>query len=143
MIELTAKIIVKVDKSVSEKIVQEKDLVNEIFKEFLFASVFSENADEQESRIVMRTHSRKHKAKSSSGGESQARVAAYALLNGLIKKSPALMLKFMQEQLWPLMERIKKPKGWKFAPASAGGDSLQKYCGLRNLGCICYMNSMM
>jgi uncharacterized UBP type Zn finger protein len=41
------------------------------------------------------------------------------------------------------MERIKKPKGWKWAPAAAGGDSLQKYCGLRNLGCICYMNSMM
>jgi hypothetical protein len=40
LIELTAKIIAKVDKAVSEKLVKEKDLVNEIFKEFLFASVF-------------------------------------------------------------------------------------------------------
>jgi ubiquitin carboxyl-terminal hydrolase 34 len=91
----------------------------------------------------MRTHSRKLKQKSASGGESEARVAAYALLNGLIKKSPVVLLKFMQDQLMPLMERIKKPKGWKFTPNSAGSDSLQKYCGLRNLGCICYMNSMM
>jgi len=37
---LTAKIIAKVDKAVSEKLVKEKDLVNEIFKEFLFASIF-------------------------------------------------------------------------------------------------------
>jgi hypothetical protein len=40
LIELTAKIIAKVDKAVSEKLVKEKDLVNEIFKEFLFASIF-------------------------------------------------------------------------------------------------------
>jgi len=40
LIKLTAKIIGTVDKSLSEKIVQEKDLINEIFKEFLFASVF-------------------------------------------------------------------------------------------------------
>jgi len=40
LIKLTAKIIGTVDKSLSEKIVQEKDLINEIFKEFLFSSVF-------------------------------------------------------------------------------------------------------
>jgi hypothetical protein len=125
IIELTAKIIVKVDKSVSEKIVAEKDLVNEIFKEFLFASVFSKAEGEKEAAtIAVRARSRKHKPKSSSGGESEARVAAYALLNGLIKKSPELMLKFIQGQLMPLMDRIKKPKGWKWAPTSAGGDSL-------------------
>ena len=38
---MTAKIIGKVDTATSEKIVREKDLINEIFKEFLFASVFS------------------------------------------------------------------------------------------------------
>jgi len=37
---LTEKIINKVDAKISEKIVLEKDLVNEIFKEFLFASIF-------------------------------------------------------------------------------------------------------
>jgi len=38
---MTAKIISKVDTATSERIVREKDLINEIFKEFLFASVFS------------------------------------------------------------------------------------------------------
>jgi len=41
LVQLTGKIIAKVDKSLSEKIVKEKDLINEIFKEFLFSSVFS------------------------------------------------------------------------------------------------------
>jgi hypothetical protein len=41
LILLTQKIITKVDKELSEKIVREKDLINEIFKEFLFSSVFS------------------------------------------------------------------------------------------------------
>lgn len=41
LIMLTQKIITKVDKELSEKIVSEKDLINEIFKEFLFSSVFS------------------------------------------------------------------------------------------------------
>lgn len=41
LVLLTGKIISKVDKALSEKIVQQKDLINEIFKEFLFSSVFS------------------------------------------------------------------------------------------------------
>lgn len=47
LIKLTAKIIGTVDKTLSEKIVQEKDLINEIFKEFLFSSVFDKQATEQ------------------------------------------------------------------------------------------------
>ncbi len=41
LIHLTGKIITKVDKELSEKIVREKDLINELFKEFLFATVFA------------------------------------------------------------------------------------------------------
>jgi hypothetical protein len=41
LVQLTGKIIAKVDKTLSEKIVEEKDLINEIFKEFLFSSVFN------------------------------------------------------------------------------------------------------
>lgn len=40
LIQLTGKIVVKVDPSVSEKIIEEKDLINEIFKEFLFTKAF-------------------------------------------------------------------------------------------------------
>jgi len=42
-----------------------------------------------------------------------------------------------------MIQTIKKPKIWNYAPPSTGESSSQKYVGLRNLGCICYMNSMM
>jgi ubiquitin C-terminal hydrolase len=42
------------------------------------------------------------------------------------------------------MDLVKKPSGWKHSPASVdGGNRYQEYVGLVNLGCICYMNSMM
>ena len=44
LVLLIGKLITKVDKELSEKIVREKDLINEIFKEFLFASVFNSQA---------------------------------------------------------------------------------------------------
>lgn len=40
LIQLLCKIITKVEAEVSEKIVQEKDLIKEIFREFLFASFY-------------------------------------------------------------------------------------------------------
>ena len=47
LVLLTQKIIGKVDTALSEKIVREKDLINEIFKEFLFSSVFSSETNVQ------------------------------------------------------------------------------------------------
>lgn len=44
LVLLIGKLVTKVDKELSEKIVREKDLINEIFKEFLFASVFNSQA---------------------------------------------------------------------------------------------------
>jgi hypothetical protein len=43
LVTLIQKIIGKVDSKLSEKIVGEKDLINELFKSFLFASVFNQN----------------------------------------------------------------------------------------------------
>jgi ubiquitin C-terminal hydrolase len=51
------------------------------------------------------------------------------------------MNQFIQAQLKPLMELIKKPTAWKYAPSGGSGD-MQKYVGLVNLGAVCYMNSM-
>ena len=94
LIELTAKIISKVDKAVSEKLVKDKDLVNEIFKEFLFASVFKQSAEEDKhSQIAVKTKSRKNKSNiAQSNSSTKSRDAAYMLLNNLIKKSPNLMV---------------------------------------------------
>lgn len=37
---------------------------------------------------------------------------------------------------------IKKPKTWNYTPPNSS-ERVQKYVGIRNLGCICYMNSML
>lgn len=42
----------------------------------------------------------------------------------------------------PLISTIKKPKTWSYTPQTSSQRE-QVYVGLRNLGCICYMNSMM
>ena len=42
----------------------------------------------------------------------------------------------------PLITTIKKPKTWNYVP-QVQSERTQTYVGLRNLGCICYMNSMM
>jgi ubiquitin C-terminal hydrolase len=52
------------------------------------------------------------------------------------------MKKFLAEHLVPLISTIKKPKTWNYQPVTSS-EGMQKYVGLRNLGCICYMNSMM
>lgn len=49
LIQLTGKIITKVDQALSEKIVKDKDLINEIFKEFLFSSVFNNQSSNSSS----------------------------------------------------------------------------------------------
>jgi len=54
-VTLTGKIIAKADKTVSDRIIQEKDLIGQIFKEFLFASYYQAqqaNADSSEILIV-------------------------------------------------------------------------------------------
>jgi len=79
LIQLCEKIINKVDAKVSEKIIIEKDLVNEIFKEFLFASIFQQkDKDEKEERIVQKLRSRKYKkVASGENAGNQSRIAAY------------------------------------------------------------------
>ena len=52
------------------------------------------------------------------------------------------MHRFLEQQLYPLMASIKKPSTWSYQPPNSS-ERIQPYVGLRNLGCICYMNSMM
>ena len=52
------------------------------------------------------------------------------------------MKKFLDEQLGPLVQTIKKPNTWNYTPPGQS-DRPQLYVGLKNLGCICYMNSML
>lgn len=54
------------------------------------------------------------------------------------------MHSFLEKSMLPLVKVIKRQDGWNYSPPGTlieGGR--QKYCGLKNLGAICYMNSMM
>lgn len=119
LVLLTGKLINKVDKELSEKIVREKNLIEEIFKEFLFASVFNAastqtlNQDQTMLDVIKQRGSRKTKPKASNKANT-SREAAYQLLNSLIKKSPVIMGNFIRDQLYPLLQLIKKPKSWNF-----------------------------
>ena len=80
--------------------------------------------------------------KKASAPNNKSREAAYELLHQLIKGSTNLMKTFLEANLVPLILTIKKPKSFNYIPQIAS-ERYQKYVGLRNLGCICYMNSMM
>jgi ubiquitin carboxyl-terminal hydrolase 34 len=52
------------------------------------------------------------------------------------------MKSFLEKSMLPLMQLIRRIDGWNYTPPGST-DKAQKYVGLRNLGCICYMNSML
>ena len=144
LITLTGKIIAKADKSVSDRIIQDKDLIGQIFKEFLFASYFQAQMDSagSDSIVLYQQKGSRTDKKKTAVQNNKSREAAYELLHQLIKNSTALMKTFLNEQLVPLITTIKKPKTWNYVP-QVQSERTQTYVGLRNLGCICYMNSMM
>jgi hypothetical protein len=84
--------------------------------------------------------SKLQKKQSSFGTEGKG--AAYRLLNGLLRRDPKLLHYFLENCMQPLMAHIERADGWNYTPPSATERS-QEFVGLRNLGCICYMNSML
>jgi len=85
---------------------------------------------------------RKSQKKQAFGKKSKD--AAYKLINSLIRRSPILMNNFMERSMIPLMNNVRRLENWNYSPSgSSYSDKSQKYVGLRNLGCICYMNSML
>jgi len=55
------KIITKVDESVSVKIVQEKDLIREIFREFLFSSFYDHDQLNTDKKTTVKLSEKKKK----------------------------------------------------------------------------------
>ena len=45
------------------------------------------------------------------------------MLESLLSKSGAVMLKFMQEQLGPMLNDVKTPTKWNFVPAGKSTDN--------------------
>ena len=123
LITLTGKIIAKADAAVSDRIIQEKDLIGQIFREFLFASYYqaqTESANAGAVVIQQQVGSRKDKKKATVQNNT-SREAAYELLHQLIKNSTTLMKTFLETQLQPLIATIKKPKSWNYVPPTSAG----------------------
>lgn len=54
---------------------------------------------------------------------------------------PKEMLEFIQTYVMPLLAEVERPKKWRHLPSSKG--RVGKHVGIVNLGCICYMISML
>jgi hypothetical protein len=70
-----------------------------------------------------------------------SRKAAFSLLNTLCQINPRLAYDMIVTYLQPILMKVKKPKKSGYAPRT--DQRTNGFCGLKNLGSICYMNSMM
>ena len=65
------------------------------------------------------------------------------LLYKLIKVfKPKELNEFLEQYLWPFIKELPRPNVWRHAPSTSTRSSYG-YAGIKNLGQICYMNSML
>ena len=118
-----------------EEMAIKEGLLHELFNNCLFPSLStpseSSQTDSQETAI---TDSQKCKSKDS-------RTAAYKLLATLCRGNSGIHIYMVKECLEPLCLFIKPHVGWAYIPSSESRSKLG-YAGIENLGCICYMISM-
>lgn len=127
------------EKALKEIISIKEGLLREVF----FECLFSGNSIDEGTRIkFLRSESQEgtildsQKCKS-----SESRSAAYKLLATMCQASQVCQSYLLKECMEPLCRSIKPHEGWDYVPFSESR-SKYGYAGLHNLGCICYMNSM-
>ena len=134
-LNLISKLIQKIGIHEIKLIADQKGLMEELFNKCLFP----DDAKPLEQDITEDVDTQRglsgNKCKT-----KESRSAAFTLLWTLCKNSPLLLDTLLRNCMVPLVERIERYKGWNYIPASDARSS--GFVGLRNLGCICYMNSM-
>ena len=108
--------------SLIEQIALEKGVLKEIFCNYLFPE--KENND-------------KAKCKTKSTREE-----AYELLLTLCKKNIKIQSVFFHDYIEGLLTKIQPITSWDYDPSDEG-KSKHGYVGIKNLGCICYMISIL
>lgn len=121
---------------------QQRGLIQEIFTRFLFPTVFDSGRADEGRSLTMAQEIESRAAQKSAPPGAESKGAAYRLLNSLLRRDSGLMDYFLRECMEPLMAHIQRTNAWNYTPPSATERS-QRHVGLRNLGCICYMNSML
>ena len=71
----------------------------------------------------------------------ESRNSAYEVLLEICRIHLDFSVDVVSKFLHPIIQKLRKPKKSGYAPRSEGR-SFYGYCGIKNLGCICYMNSM-
>lgn len=57
---------------------------------------------------------------------------------------PRELAEFLEDNVYALIKDLERPKKWKYIPSDNSRSVMQsQFVGLVNLGCICYMNSML
>ena len=75
---------------------------------------------------------------------TKSRTEAYKLLNALVKNlKPREMATFLEDYMWRMIQPVPRPKSWMHDPSTAMRNMDHGYAGIKNLGNICYMISML
>ena len=75
---------------------------------------------------------------------TKSRTEAYKLLNALVKNlKPREMATFLEDYMWRMIHPVPRPKSWMHDPSTAMRNMDHGYAGIKNLGNICYMISML
>lgn len=73
---------------------------------------------------------------------SKTRMAAYKLLLSLCHNNALVLSELISKYLTPLLNSLRVHGSWGYNPVEQGRSKLG-YVGIKNLGCICYMNSIL
>lgn len=115
LIQLTSKIIDNFDISFTEKIVEQKSLIDEIFVNFLFKTAFSQDNANSLDNLKIKPKKKSSGDDGKKGGYGKrSKDSAYKLLNSLIRKSPLLMNCFLEKSLLPLLQLVKRQEKWNY-----------------------------
>ena len=126
MLELIKSYPVEQDYDDFIKLVKDTKMVHEIFYEMLFY-------------VPGKTQNPKlNKCKS-----RPSRTTCFKLIFNLAKTfKPKEMNEFISEYVWDMIKDLRRPEKWQYEP-SQGRSQDSPYAGIKNLGNICYMISML
>ena len=132
----TVRKIVAHEERMKEEAAIKQGLLHELFFNCLFPSLAPEEVP-----ALIKSESQEGAMDSQKCKSRESRVAAYKLLTTLCRGSLNCQSFLLHECLEPLCKSIRPHKGWAYIPASESRSRLG-FSGLKNLGCICYMLSM-
>ena len=104
--------------------------------------LFPDNIEVLNEDITANTEKSKIQISANKCKTDASRKEAYTLLWTLCNNSPRLLNSILTDGLLPLCSKIKRQQGWNYSP-STGDSKHSRYLGIKNLGCICYMISML